>query len=164
MSRFFIDRPVFAAVLSLIITLAGGTALATLPVERYPQIVPPTIQISATYTGADAQTVSDAVAASIEQELSGAKNLLYFSSQTANNGTAKIVATFEIGTDQDLAAVEIQNRLAVAQPRLPQEVVRNGLTVTKASTNILAVVALESDDPAYDDVYLSNYVTINLID
>ena len=164
-SRFFIDRPVFASVLSLLILIGGGVAIFVLPIARYPEIVPPTIQVNATYPGADAQTVAESVAAPIEQELSGVKNLIYFSSQSANNGAAKIVATFEIGTDQDLAAVEVQNRLAVAQPRLPQEVVRQGLTITKASTNILAVVTLEAEKGAgFDDVYLSNYATINLLD
>ena len=148
LSRFFIDRPIFASVLSLLIIIAGGAAIFALPVARYPEIVPPTIQINATYPGADAQTVAESVAAPIEQELSGVKNLIYFSSQSANNGAAKITATFEIGTDQDLAAVEVQNRLSVAQPRLPQEVVRNGITVTKASTNILAVGTLESESRA----------------
>src|SRR3954447_1321515 len=165
LSRFFIDRPVFASVLSLLILIAGGAAIFVLPIARYPEIVPPTIQINAVYPGADAQTVAESVAAPIEQELSGVKNLIYFSSQSANNGAAKIVATFEIGTDQDLAAVEVQNRLAVAQPRLPQEVVRNGITITKASTNILGVVTLEAPESSgYDDVYLSNYATINLLD
>src|SRR5688572_14223007 len=164
-SRFFIDRPVFASVLSLLILIAGGAAIFALPVARYPEIVPPTIQINATYPGADAQTVAESVAAPIEQELSGVRNLIYFNSQSANNGTARITATFEIGTDQDLAAVEVQNRLAVAQPRLPQEVVRNGITITKASTNILGVVTLEAPEGSgYDDVYLSNYATINLLD
>ena len=164
-SRFFIDRPVFASVLSLLILIAGGVAIFALPIARYPEIVPPTIQINAVYPGADAQTVAESVAAPIEQELSGVRNLIYFSSQSANNGAAKIVATFEIGTDQDLAAVEVQNRLSVAQPRLPQEVVRNGITITKASTNILGVVTLEApEDSGYDDVYLSNYATINLLD
>src|SRR5687768_11919966 len=165
LSRFFIDRPIFASVLSLLIIIAGAAAIVALPVARYPEIVPPTIQINAIYPGADAQTVAESVAAPIEQELSGVKNLIYFNSQSANNGGAKITATFEIGTDQDLAAVEVQNRLSVAQPRLPQEVVRNGITVTKASTNILGVVTLESDPGAgYDDVYLANYATINLLD
>src|SRR5215207_6460402 len=144
-SRFFIDRPVFASVLSLLILIAGGVSIFVLPIARYPEIVPPTIQIDAVYPGADAQTVAESVAEPIEQELSGVRNLIYFSSQSANNGTARIVATFEIGTDQDLAAVEVQNRLAVAQPRLPQEVVRNGITITKASTNILAVATLEAE-------------------
>jgi hydrophobe/amphiphile efflux-1 (HAE1) family protein len=164
-SKFFIDRPVFASVLSLLILIAGGAAIFVLPIARYPEIVPPTIQINAVYPGADAQTVAESVAAPIEQELSGVRNLIYFSSQSANNGAAKIIATFEIGTDQDLAAVEVQNRLAVAQPRLPQEVVRNGITITKASTNILGVVTLEAPESSgYDDVYLSNYATINLLD
>ena len=164
-SRFFIDRPVFASVLSLLILIAGGVAIFALPIARYPEIVPPTIQINAVYPGADAQTVAESVAAPIEQELSGVRNLIYFNSQSANNGAARITATFEIGTDQDLAAVEVQNRLAVAQPRLPQEVVRNGITITKASTNILGVVTLEAPEGSgYDDVYLSNYATINLLD
>ncbi len=163
-SRFFIDRPVFACVLSILILLTGVVAISVLPIASYPEIVPPTIQISATYPGADAETVAESVAAPIEQQLSGIKNLIYFSSQSANNGATTIVATFEIGTDQDLAAVEVQNRLSIAQPRLPQEVVRQGITVTKASTNILGVAALQSEDPRYDDVFLSNYATINLLD
>ncbi len=162
-SRFFIDRPVFACVLSILILLAGGVAIFMLPIARYPEITPPTIQISAVYPGADAQTAAESVAAPIEQQLSGAANLLYYSSQTSNNGAVRIVATFEIGTDQDMAAVEVQNRLSRAEPRLPSEVVRQGITVTKASTNILGVFALESDG-RYDDVFLSNYATINLVD
>jgi multidrug efflux pump len=165
LSRFFIDRPVFAIVISLLIVIAGGVAIFVLPIARYPEIVPPTININATYPGADAETVATSVVAPIEQELSGVKHLIYFSSQSANNGATTITATFEIGTDQDLAAVEVQNRLAVAQPRLPQEVVRNGITITKASANILAVITLKAEDGAgYDDVYLSNYATINLLD
>jgi hydrophobe/amphiphile efflux-1 (HAE1) family protein len=163
-SRFFIDRPVFAAVISLLILLMGGVAIVQLPIDRYPQIVPPTIQINANYPGADAQTVAESVSAPIEQQLSGIPNLIYFSSTSANNGAASIVATFEIGTDQDLAAIDVQNRLSRAEPRLPQEVVRQGITVTKASTNILAVAILESDDPRHDDVFLSNYATIYLLD
>jgi len=162
-SRFFIDRPVFACVLSILIVLAGGVSIFMLPIARYPEITPPTIQISAVYPGADAQTAAESVAAPIEQQLSGASNMLYYSSQTSNNGAVKIVATFEIGTDQDMAAVEVQNRLSRAEPRLPSEVVRQGITVTKASTNILGVFALESDG-RYDDVFLSNYATINLVD
>ncbi|MCC6677730.1 MAG: multidrug efflux RND transporter permease subunit [Phycisphaerales bacterium] len=164
LSRFFIDRPVFSAVISLLIVLLGTVAIVRLPIDRYPQIVPPTIQISATYPGADAQTVAESVAAPIEQQLSGIPGLIYYSSTSANNGVASIVATFELGTDQELAAVDVQNRLSRAEPRLPQEVVRQGITVTKASTNILAVATLQSDDPRHDDVYLSNYATINLLD
>ncbi len=164
MTRFFINRPVFSIVLSLLIVIVGTVAIYLLPIARYPEITPPQIQISASYPGADAQTVAESVAAPIEQQLSGIKHLIYYSSQNSNDGSCKITVTFEIGTDQDLAAVEVQNRLAIAQPRLPQEVVRNGITVVKASNNILAVVALESPDGSYDDLYLSNYATINLLD
>ena len=163
-SQFFIDRPVFASVLSLLIMLVGGVAIFVLPVDRYPQIVPPTIRVTANYPGADAQTVAESVAAPIEQQLSGIPGLIYYNSTSANNGTANIVATFEIGTDQDLAAVEVQNRISRAEPRLPEEVMRQGLTVTKASSNILGVVTLQSENPQHDDVYLSNYATITVLD
>jgi len=163
-AKFFIDRPVFAMVLSILIMLVGGVAIYVLPIEQYPDIVPPTIQISANYPGADAETVANSVAAPIEQQLSGATGLLYYRSLASNNGSLSITATFEIGTDQDIAAVEVQNRLKVAEPRLPSEVTRNGITVTKASNNILAVYALVSDSPQYDDVYLANYATINMLD
>ncbi|RCS51918.1 multidrug efflux RND transporter permease subunit [Bremerella cremea] len=164
LSRFFIDRPVFSIVLSLLIVIAGGVSIVVLPVERYPEITPPQVQITAVYPGADAQTLAESVAAPIEQQLSGIKNLIYFSSQSSNDGTCKITVTFEIGTDQDMAAVEVQNRLAIAQPKLPQEVVRNGVTVVKASSSILALVALESNDENISDLFLSNYATINLLD
>lgn len=164
-SRFFIERPVFASVLSLLILLGGGVAIFELPIARYPEITPPTIQISATYPGADAETAATSVAAPIEQQLSGVEDLIYFSSTSANNGSVSITATFEIGTDQDLAAVDVQNRLSVAEPQLPSEVVRNGITVTKSSSNILAVATLQADEGVgYDDIYLSNYATINLLD
>jgi len=164
LAKFFIDRPVFACVLSILIVIAGGAAAFFLPIEQYPSIVPPTIRINAVYPGADAETVSRSVAAPIEQQLSGAKGLLYYRSQSTNDGTLTITATFEVGTNQDIAAVEIQNRLSIATPRLPQEVTRQGITVTKASSAMLAVIALRSDNPQYDDVFLSNYATINLLD
>lgn len=163
-AKFFIDRPVFATVLSLLITLLGIVAIQNLPVAQFPEIVPPSVVISATYPGASAETVAQSVAAPIEQQLSGAKHLIYYQSQSGNDGTLKITATFEIGSDQDLAAVEVQNRLAIAQPRLPQEVVRQGITVTKTSSSMLCVVALQTTTNEYDDVYLSNYATINLLD
>jgi hydrophobe/amphiphile efflux-1 (HAE1) family protein len=162
-SRFFIDRPVFAFVVSILIILGGTVAIFVLPIDQYPQITPPTIQINATYPGADAKTAAESVASPIEQELSGVKHLLYFSSLCSNNGAVKVVCTFEIGTDQDMAAVEVQNRLAIAEPRLPSEVVRQGITVTKSSTSMLTVLSLESDG-RYDDIYLSNYATIYLLD
>jgi len=163
-SRFFINRPVFSIVLSLLILIAGTVAIWVLPIARYPEITPPQIQIRGVYPGADAQTVAESVAAPIEQQISGIKNLIYFSSQNANDGSCTITVTFDIGTDQDLAAVEVQNRLAIATPKLPQEVVRNGLSVVKANNNILGVVTIESKDGRYDDLFLSNYATINLLD
>lgn len=163
-SRFFVERPVLSIVASLLIVLVGGASLAVLPVARYPEITPPTVQIRAVYPGADARTVSESVAAPIEQQLAGAKHLLYYQSQSANDGSCTITVTFEIGTDQDLAAIEVQNRLAVAQPVLPQEVVRQGLSVIKVSSSILGVVALESEDPTHDDIFLANYASINLLD
>ncbi len=164
MSRFFIDRPIFASVISLVIVLAGLVSIYVLPIAQFPQIVPPTVEVTATYPGANAEMVAESLAAPIEQELSGAKNLLYYQSQCANDGKLLMTVTFEIGSDLDLAAVEVQNRLKKAEPRLPEEAKRQGITVTKKSTDILLMVTLESDDPRYDELYLSNYATINLLD
>lgn len=163
-SRFFIDRPVFAAVVSIIIALCGLGSMYFLPVEQSPEITPPTVDITAHYPGANAETVAESIAAPIEQELSGIENLLYYQSQSANDGGLTITCTFEIGADLDIAAVEVQNRLKRAEPRLPQEVIRQGIAVNKRSNNILTVVALNSDDPQYDDLYLSNYATIYMLD
>ncbi|MBI1319822.1 MAG: multidrug efflux RND transporter permease subunit [Candidatus Hydrogenedens sp.] len=163
-SRFFIDRPVFASVVSIIITLCGLVALYVLPVEQSPEITPPTVIIRAFYPGANAETVAQSIAAPIEQELSGIENLLYYDSQSANDGSLTITLTFEIGSDQDIAAVEVQNRLKRAEPRLPAEVTRQGISVAKSSNNILAVVALNTEDPQYDDLFLSNYATIYMLD
>jgi multidrug efflux pump len=164
MSKFFIDRPVFSTVLSFLIVLAGLVAIFNLPIAQFPEIVPPSVKVTATYQGASAETVATSVAAPIEQQLSGAKNLIYFNSVSANDGTMQLTASFDIGSDQDLAAVDVQNRLAIATPRLPEDVRRQGIPVTKTSTNLVGVVALTSEDPRYDDVYLSNYATINLVD
>ncbi len=163
-SRFFIDRPVFASVLSIIIVLAGLASMFYLPVEQSPEITPPTVEISAHYPGANAEIVSESLAAPIEQELSGIENLLYYQSQSANDGGLSVTCTFEIGTDLDIAAVEVQNRLKRAEPRLPQEVIRQGVSVIKRSNNILGVIALNSENADYDDLYLSNYVTIYMLD
>ena len=163
-SRFFIDRPVFASVISIVIVLCGGVALYSLPVEQSPEITPPTVQIQARYPGANAETVAQSIAAPIEQELSGIENLLYFDSQSANDGSLTITLTFEIGSDQDIAAVEVQNRLKRAEPRLPAEVIRQGISVAKRSNNILCVVALNAEDGKYDDLFLSNYATIYMLD
>ncbi|MBI2424218.1 MAG: multidrug efflux RND transporter permease subunit [Candidatus Hydrogenedentes bacterium] len=163
-SKFFIDRPVFAAVLSILIVLCGLASMYFLPVEQSPEITPPTISIAARYPGANAETVAESIATPIEQELSGIENLLYYSSQSANDGSLTITVTFEIGADLDIAAVEVQNRLKRAEPRLPQEVTRQGITVAKRSNNILGVAALTSPSGEYDDLYLSNYATIQMLD
>ncbi len=163
-SRFFIDRPVFASVISIVIVLCGLGSMYFLPIESSPQITPPTVMISAMYPGADAETVMQCVATPIEQELSGIQHLLYYQSQSANDGSLSVTLYFEIGTDLDIAAVEVQNRLKRAEPRLPQEVIRQGTTVDKRMSNFLGIMALESDIPEHDALYLSNYATIYMLD
>ena len=163
-SRFFIERPIFAAVLSILITTFGLVCMFILPIARFPEISPPTVQITASYPGANAETVAEALAAPIEQELSGAKDLLYFQSFCANDGALSTTVTFEVGSDLELAAVEVQNRIKRAEPRLPQESIRQGIVVTKASNNLLVVAALQSTKPEYNGLYLSNYATLNMLD
>jgi hydrophobe/amphiphile efflux-1 (HAE1) family protein len=163
-AKFFIDRPVFASVISIVIILCGLASMMFLPVEQSPEITPPTVEVMAQYPGADAETVAESVATPIEQELSGIEDLLYYQSRAANDGSLAITCTFEIGADLDIAAVEVQNRLKRAEPRLPQETVRQGITVTKRSNNILSVVALRSTEGQFDDLYLSNYASIYMLD
>ncbi|WP_424195911.1 efflux RND transporter permease subunit [Ampullimonas aquatilis] len=164
MSKFFITRPIFSAVISIIITLIGLVALKVLPVAQYPEIAPPTVLITATYPGASPETLAKTVAAPIEEQLSGVENLIYFSSTSASNGVVTITVTFNVGTNIDLATVNVNNRVQIATPRLPDEVRRNGVTVQKASNDILMAIALQSDDPRYDDLFLSNYATTNILD
>jgi HAE1 family hydrophobic/amphiphilic exporter-1/multidrug efflux pump len=163
-SRFFINRPIFAAVISILIVLAGLLSLLVLPVSQYPKIAPPTVMITATYPGASAETLTKTVAAPIEDQLSGVEHLLYFNSTSSSNGTVSITATFEVGTDIDMAAVELNNRVKIAEPILPEEVRRNGVTVRKKSTDILMVVALTSPGGSKDTIELSNYATLNMND
>ncbi|MBI5717448.1 MAG: multidrug efflux RND transporter permease subunit [Burkholderiales bacterium] len=163
-SRFFIERPVFAAVMSIVILLAGLMALRILPIAQYPEIAPPTVTITATYPGASAETLATTVAAPIEEQLSGVENLLYFQSSSSSNGQTTITATFEVGTDIDKATFNINNRVQLATPRLPDEVRRNGVVVAKRSMNFLLVVALNSPKGTYDSLYLSNYATQNVLD
>ncbi|MDX1915434.1 MAG: multidrug efflux RND transporter permease subunit [Methylophilus sp.] len=164
MTRFFITRPIFASVLSIIIVLSGLAAAFKLPVAQYPQIAPPTVTITATYPGASAETLSKTVAAPIEEQLSGVDNLLYFNSSADSSGTLTITATFDVGTDVDQATFNVSNRVNIATPRLPDEVRRNGLVVQKKSNDILLVVMLTSADPKHDRLYLSNYATLNVLD
>ena len=164
LSRFFIDRPIFAAVLSLFVTIIGGIAYLGLAVTQFPEITPPTISITATYPGASAQTVADTVAAVIEQEVNGVDGMLYMYSQSTADGSLSITVTFEIGFDVDKAQVLVQNRVAAADPRLPEEVRRNGVTVRKNSPDLLLVVHMISPDNTYDQVYISNYALLNVKD
>jgi multidrug efflux pump len=163
-SHFFIDRPIFAMALSILVVLAGGVAYLTLPVAQYPEIVPPTVQIQATYPGADPQVLADTVAEPIEEQVNGVENMLYMSSQMTSNGNVTITVTFSLGTDIDKAQVLVQNRVAIAQPRLPQEVQALGVTTLKQSPNQLMVVNLLSPDGTYGSEYVSNYALTQVKD
>lgn len=164
MINYFIDRPIFATVIAILITLAGAVALTTLPIARYPQITPPTIVVTATFPGADAATVEQSVAAPIEQQVNGVPNMIYMSSKASNDGVYTLTVSFEIGTDQDIAAVNVQNQVAIAQRSLPQEVVRQGVTVAKRQPQPLLFISLRAVDPRYDYLWLSNYATLQIYD
>src|SRR3954464_10396321 len=159
-ARFFIDRPIFATVLSVVITLIGAIALANLPVAQYPRITPPGVSISISYPGASSQVVADTVAAPIEQSVNGVPGMLYMSSQMGNDGTYTLTVTFDIGTDLNTALVMVQNRVTLAMPLLPTSVQNQGITIKKRTPDILMVVNFFSPDGRYDDIYLSNYATI----
>lgn len=161
---FFIDRPVFSAVISILIVIIGIIGLMMLPVDQYPQITPPVVKISASYPGASAVTVSQAVATPIEQELNGTPGMLYMESNSSNSGGFSATVTFDISADPDLSAVEIQNRIKLAESRLPAEVIQNGITVEKQAASQLMTLCLTSDDPKFDEIYLSNFATINVLD
>lgn len=163
-SRFFIERPIFAAVLSIIIVLAGLVSLRILPITQYPNISPPSVTITASYPGASAETLARTVAAPIEEQLSGVENLLYFNSTSSSDGSVTITATFDVGTDIDKASLNINNRVQLATPRLPDEVRRNGVTVAKRSENFLLIAALNSPQRTHDVLFLSNYATQNVLD
>lgn len=164
MSKFFINRPIFASVISIIIVIAGLVAAQVLPVAQYPQIAPPTVLITAVYPGASAETLARTVAAPIEEQLNGVENLAYFTSSASANGSVTITATFNVGTDVDTAAVNVNNRVKAAEARLPEEVRRNGVIVQKRSNDILQVIALESEAGRYNTLFLSNYATLNIVD
>ena len=164
MSKFFITRPIFAAVISIIIVLAGIAAALKLSIAQYPQIAPPTVIITANYPGASAETLSKTVAGPIEEQLSGVEGLLYFNSSTDSSGTLNITATFEIGTNIDQATFNVSNRVNIASPRLPEMVRRTGVIVQKKSNDILLVVMRTSKDKQFDPLYLSNYATLNVLD
>lgn len=161
---FFIDRPIFSAVISILIVIVGIIGLTMLPIDQYPQITPPVVKIGASYPGASALTVSQAIATPIEQELNGTPGMLYMESNSTNTGGFSATVTFDINTAPDLAAVEIQNRIKLAESRLPAEVVQNGISVEKQAASQLLTICLTSSDPKFDEIYLSNFATLNVLD
>src|SRR5437660_781338 len=163
-SRFFIDRPIFAAVLSIFITLTGGIALFSLPIAQYPPITPPAVAVSISYPGASAQVVADTVAAPIEQQVNGVEGMLYMSSQMGNDGSYTLTVTFDIGTDLNTALVMVQNRVQLAMPLLPPSVQNQGITIRKKTPDILNIINFYSPDGRYDDIYLSNFAAIRVYD
>jgi len=164
MSKFFINRPIFASVLSIIIVIAGLVASQVLPVAQYPEIAPPIVIITASYPGASAETLAKTVAAPIEEQLNGVEDLAYFNSSASADGTVTITATFEVGTNVDMASVNVNNRVKAAEPRLPEDVRRNGVVVQKRSNDILQLISLVSEKGRYDTLFLSNYASLNLAD
>ncbi|HCE70886.1 MAG TPA: hydrophobe/amphiphile efflux-1 family RND transporter, partial [Ruegeria sp.] len=163
-SALFISRPKLAFVISLVLTILGGIGYLVLPVAQFPDITPPVVSVSANYTGANAETVENAVAAPIEAQVNGVDDMLYMTSTSADNGSYSLSVTFEVGTDPDIASVNVQNRVAQALSSLPSEVTNSGVVTQKSSTNMLMVVTLTSPNDTYDSVFLSNYASINLKD
>jgi multidrug efflux pump len=163
-SRFFINRPVFASVLSIVIVLAGLMAMRALPIAQYPQIVPPEVVVTATYPGATAQTIAETVAAPLEQQINGVENMIYMRSTSTGSGTLNLTVTFQIGTDPDQATINVNNRVQRASALLPEEVRRQGVTVNKRSSSILQVLTLSSPGGRYDTIFISNYALINILD
>ena len=163
-AHFFIDRPIFAAVLSIVITLAGALSYLKLPVSQFPEVVPPTVIVRATYPGANAETVAATVATPIEQEINGVEDMLYVSSVSTNDGQLKLTVTFKLGADLDKAQVLTQNRVRVAEARLPEEVRRLGVTTEKSSPDLLMVCFLYSPGGARDQLYISNYAILQMRD
>src|SRR5258707_4214723 len=163
-SHFFIDRPIFASVLSLVIVIVGRLALFRLPIAQFPDIVPPTVVVTARYPGANPQVLADTVAFPIEQEVNGVEDMLYMSAQCAGDGSMSLTITFKLGADIDEAQVQVQNRVAIAEPRLPEEVRRFGVTTAKRSPDITLVVNLISPDGRYDKLYIDNYSYLQVKD
>ena len=163
-SHFFIDRPIFASVLSIVFVLAGGVAVFTLPVAQYPEVTPPTVLVTALYPGANANTVRDTVAAPIEEQVSGVEGMMYMSSQSTNDGAYRLTVTFKLGMDSDMAQVLVQNRVSLALPVIPALVQNEGINVKKISPNTMMIVNLVSPDDRYDATFLSNYATIYIRD
>jgi hydrophobic/amphiphilic exporter-1 (mainly G- bacteria), HAE1 family len=164
MVKFFIHRPVFAIVIGLIILIAGGLAILALPISQYPPISPPTVTVETFFVGASARVVEQNVAIPIEQEVNGAENMLYMSSSSTSDGRYRLVCTFAVGTDIDIAQVDVQNRVSRADRALPPEVLNFGIQVRKASPDMLIVLSLFSPEGTYDDLFLSNFASLNIVD
>src|ERR671913_881336 len=156
-SHFFVDRPIFASVLSILLLLLGGIAYVNLPISQYPEIAPPTIVVRATYPGANAETVAATVSTPLEQEINGVEDMLYMSSYATGDGAMSLTVTFRLGTDLDAAQVLVQNRVSIAEPRLPEEVRRLGITTRKSSPDLMMVVHMLSPNDTYDQLYISGY-------
>src|SRR5579862_1477849 len=163
-ARFFIDRPIFAGVISIVIVLAGALAIVALPIAEYPEVAPTTVQVTATYPGASPSVLAATVATPLEEQINGADNMLYMSSIAQPNGNLMITVTFRIGTDPDIAQVQVQNRVAQALPRLPDEVRILGVTTQKTSPDLMMAIALVSPDHRYNALYLRNYATLQVKD
>ena len=163
-SKFFIERPIFATVVSIIIVIAGGLSIFNMSIEEYPQVTPPQVNISTFYPGADAETISNIVNAPIEQAVNGVENMIYMKSVATGSGQSSIDVYFEIGTDPDMAAVNVNNKLQSVMATLPAEVQAQGVTATKRNSSILEILVVYSPDESLDMLYLSNYVLINVLD
>lgn len=163
-SRFFIDRPIFATVVSIIIVIAGMVAIAVLPIEQYPNITPVQITVSATYPGADSKTLADSVAAPIEAQINGVDNMLYMSSTSSANGMLNLTVYFDLSTDSDIAQVQVQNRVNLALPQLPSAVSQLGVSVQKKSSSIMMLIAITSAENRYSAEYIANYANVYVLD
>ena len=163
-SKFFIEHPIFASVISIVIVIAGLVSVGLLPISQYPEITPPTVEVKASYPGANAAVVAETVAAPIEQEVIGVENMIYMSSVSAGDGSYTLTVTFEVGTDLDMASILVQNRVTLAEPKLPEEVKRQGVNTKKKSPNIILIASLSSPDDRYDELYMSNYATLRIRD
>ena len=163
-SRFFIENPIFASVISIVIVMAGAVSVGVLPIAQYPEITPPTVEVKATYPGASASVVAETVASPIEQEVIGVENMIYMSSVSASDGSYTLTVTFDVGTDLDMANILVQNRVTLAEPKLPEEVKREGINTKKKSPTILIIASLFSPDGRFDELYMSNYATLRIRD
>ena len=162
--NFFIDRPIFASVLAIVIVVAGAVAIPFLPIAQFPEITPPQVVVTATYPGASAEVVEQTVATPIEQQVNGVEDMIYMSSRSGSDGTMTLTVTFKVGADLDIAAVNVQNRVSIAQAKLPADVTRQGITITKQSPDLVEIVALVSPDGSRDELYLANYATLQVVD